>query len=363
MGDYPPWLKSMQNGTIGEARSRAFLLDRFWILERSVDIHGVDFIIQRRLHGSDILDTTPPRFGVVQSKFAQDERTCHEIKREFVLDDDSHPRKEAFLLMHTGDEETQQTFLLTSDDIFSDFPLRGDKFAIRAGRVFSSWKYRVTNRKHTLDRIERAIRCVQFYKNRTFLFSRLYSEEPDYGAVLPVYQEDINSRFGSIPELFERQKREAFELMLRTQDLHERLRRFVESVDPIEASTIAERLHHDFGRSLSIIELPYKDLFYSARGLKERVESLRSDGALDNYILMRDHMATSANEFLRSLAPSEISEGVIHLFAVSYDPGDLSFRDATSSICNEREGELKGEFARIVEAGEGRVALLWRFGM
>ena len=30
----------MQNGALGEARTKAFLLDRFWILERSVDIHG-----------------------------------------------------------------------------------------------------------------------------------------------------------------------------------------------------------------------------------------------------------------------------------------------------------------------------------
>jgi hypothetical protein len=28
----------MENGTIGEARTRSILLDRFWVLERSVDI-------------------------------------------------------------------------------------------------------------------------------------------------------------------------------------------------------------------------------------------------------------------------------------------------------------------------------------
>lgn len=38
MDENPTWLKVMQNGTIGEARAKAFLLDRFWILERSVDI-------------------------------------------------------------------------------------------------------------------------------------------------------------------------------------------------------------------------------------------------------------------------------------------------------------------------------------
>lgn len=42
MDNCPMWLKSMQNGSIGEMRTKAFLIDRFWILERSVDIHGGD---------------------------------------------------------------------------------------------------------------------------------------------------------------------------------------------------------------------------------------------------------------------------------------------------------------------------------
>lgn len=109
MNDFPPWLKSMQNGTIGEARARAFLVDRFWILERSVDIHGIDFIIQRRLHAREILDANPPRFGVVQCKFSQDEKTSHRVPKRFVLDEEDQPRMEAFVLLHTGDEDSPQT--------------------------------------------------------------------------------------------------------------------------------------------------------------------------------------------------------------------------------------------------------------
>jgi hypothetical protein len=37
----PDWLVRQENGIIAEARTRSFLLDRFWILERSVDIEGV----------------------------------------------------------------------------------------------------------------------------------------------------------------------------------------------------------------------------------------------------------------------------------------------------------------------------------
>lgn len=44
-----PWIKSMENGALGEARARAFLMERFWVLERSVDVEDADFLIQRRL--------------------------------------------------------------------------------------------------------------------------------------------------------------------------------------------------------------------------------------------------------------------------------------------------------------------------
>lgn len=56
-----PWLKSMENGALGEARARAFLMERFWVLERSVDVEGADFLIQRRLTGQNFLDHDPTR--------------------------------------------------------------------------------------------------------------------------------------------------------------------------------------------------------------------------------------------------------------------------------------------------------------
>ena len=36
----PAWLTAAQNGAVGEARTKALLLDRFWVLERSVDVEG-----------------------------------------------------------------------------------------------------------------------------------------------------------------------------------------------------------------------------------------------------------------------------------------------------------------------------------
>src|SRR6478672_6525088 len=39
--------RTARHRTHGEARALAFLLDRFWVLERSVDVQGADLIVQR----------------------------------------------------------------------------------------------------------------------------------------------------------------------------------------------------------------------------------------------------------------------------------------------------------------------------
>lgn len=119
----PTWLKIMQNGTIGEARSRAFLLDRFWVLERSVDIDGADFIIQRRLLLQNLLDREAPRLGVVQVKFYGTQQTSHYVHKEYVVDKVGAPRTEFFLLCHSGAEEDQRVFLLTAKEIVDSFAL------------------------------------------------------------------------------------------------------------------------------------------------------------------------------------------------------------------------------------------------
>jgi hypothetical protein len=82
----------MQNGTLGEARAKAFLLDRFWVLERSVDIEGADFIIQKRITTKNLLDREPPRLGVVQVKFFGSTETAHYVHKEYVVDGENKPR-------------------------------------------------------------------------------------------------------------------------------------------------------------------------------------------------------------------------------------------------------------------------------
>jgi len=203
-------------------------MDRFWILERSVDIHGADFLIQRRLHERNILDVEPPRFGVVQAKFSQDEKTFHYINKKWILGEDSEPQLEFFLLIHTGEDEQRKMFLLTSSDISKDFEINNkNEFVIPSLKVFASSKYQITNRKNSLDRIENSIQCAEFYKNRFFIASRHSSLNPDFDAILPDYKEKIEHWSGNIPELFKKQKQEAFDALLIIEEIHEFLKKFM----------------------------------------------------------------------------------------------------------------------------------------
>ncbi len=101
-----PWLKRMENGAIGESRTKSFLLDRFWVLERSVDIEGADFLIQRKLFRDELFNKTPSVLGIVQVKFYDSENTSH---YKYFLDN-SEPRKDFFAIFNTGKEDDWAMF-------------------------------------------------------------------------------------------------------------------------------------------------------------------------------------------------------------------------------------------------------------
>jgi hypothetical protein len=132
MSDTPAWLKAMENGGLGEARAKAFLLDRFWVLERSVDTEGADYLIQRKLTQRNFMDHDPPRLGVVQVKFIQDDGTALSLHRHYVCDADGQPYGEFFLLVLTGREDKKKSYLLSAAEVMREFVKRIDD----DGRVF-----------------------------------------------------------------------------------------------------------------------------------------------------------------------------------------------------------------------------------
>lgn len=176
----PHWLVRQENGEVGEARSRAFLLDRFWVLERSVDVEGADLIIQQRLTARSLLDSVPPRLGFVQAKYYATADTTQYVHCEYVVDTEGSPRGEFFLLAHTGEGDSSTAYILFSSDIVSDFRVAPPEHSyegrfILPGRQVLTPRYQIMNPSKVLDRIEQALRNADFRKNRSFLLWALPS--------------------------------------------------------------------------------------------------------------------------------------------------------------------------------------------
>ena len=118
----PAWLKRMENGTIGETRTKAFLLDRFWVLERSVDIEGADFLIQQRILRENLYDRSPPRFGIVQVKYYESAATTQYVPIEYFYDQEKNRiRNEFFLIVHTGKEDNWNMFYISAEELNNSF--------------------------------------------------------------------------------------------------------------------------------------------------------------------------------------------------------------------------------------------------
>jgi hypothetical protein len=363
MSNIPSWLKAGQNGSIGEIRTKSFLIDRFWVLERSVDIHGADFIIQRRLYEKNILDDQPTRFGVVQAKFSQDIRTNHAINKEYILDKENNPRREFFLIIHSGDEEDRRMFLLTSEDIIKNFPLsKNNVFSILSSKIFSTSKYQITNRKLALDRIENSIQCADFYKNRLYVFKTISSEAPDFEAILPDYKENIEHWFGYVHEVFSEKKEKAFYFLLQIEKLHNLYINFIESIDPLEACIVAEKIYYEFGDSISLVEIFNKDFYYGAKNHKEMIETMRNDSALDNYISAKKLIIDEINIFLQTLSKDNIDSDTIHKITINYNPDNLKFISLSNQLSHVATNATYNEFSKFLSAKEGYIVFEWKLG-
>lgn len=247
----PSWLKAMQNGALGEARAKAFLMDRFWILERSVDIEGADLIIQRRLTNKNLLNKAPLKLGFVQVKFFESNNTTHYIPKAYIMNSNNELREDFFLLFHTGYEEKSEIYFLTPDIIDSDFEIVEnsgiEKYRIYGARILNNKKYLVTTNSNTLNRIENRLELVDFKKNREFISWKLPNVITNSSAILPDYKEKIENSWGHIPSEFQRIKDSALKAMKEIESIYLDLKEIAEEIDPIEAFSKIESLDSELG--------------------------------------------------------------------------------------------------------------------
>lgn len=342
---HPAWLKAMQNGAIGEARAKAFLLDRFWVLERSVDIDGADFIIQRRLTGKNLLDREAPRLGVVQVKYFGTPTTHHFVHFEYVVDENSDPRDEFFLLCFIGNEEAPRSFLILAKDISEQFHKTtkngNDGFSISYKQVTHNSNFEIVNPKLALDRIEKRLEFAEFSKNRSFISWALPSSKVDLNAILPEYSEPIDNWWGDIPSGFTEIKQSAQKAMIDVEETLNLLQKLTQETDPLNA----EKIIHDIGYnckngrgewSISLPDNLYdEDFFTVCRKHKEVYENLKNDGLLDSFLNMKNELRNRLMQDLESRFP--ISADFVHLFSFSYNADNFKILTFNSEVVKKED--------------------------
>ena len=335
---HPPWLKAMQNSAIAEARAKAFLLDRFWVLERSADIDGADFIIQRRITGKNLLDRQAPRFGVVQVKFFGTITTTHYVHKEYVVDENGESRDEFFLLAHTGSEDKPRAYIITGRELLEDFSIitknGNDVYAISYRQLTSSAKFEIRDPKSTLDRVERQLELAEFTKNRRFISWALPSASYEINSIEPVYREPIDNWWGDIPEGFLEIKDAARTAMFDVEEIHNLLFQITEQTDPLEVEDIIDKIRFNcsggFGWSISLPNLQNDEFFRVCHTHKKMVERLRKDGVLDSFLKVKQTIREAVFAFLEPQLP--IDPNVLHCFSIFYDPETFVISNINSAL-------------------------------
>lgn len=251
----PTWLTIMENGSIGEARTKALLLDRFWVLERSVDIEGADFIVQRRALAHK-LNSSRALFGLVQAKFLQDTSTTVYISPDYLLDEQNQARDSFFLIAHTGTEDEQSLYFLTAQQVIDDFKpvAAGKKHAHKYkldGAALLVSKYEL-GRSALLRLIEQALDRADALKNREYFQPYVPAQDIDRPPVLmnrhtcpkaaSVDEQAFDYLLASLNDM-KQQATVLAPLLAHLLDLAHTLKA---STDPIEAASVAGALAHDY---------------------------------------------------------------------------------------------------------------------
>lgn len=322
-----PWLKSMENGALGEAHARAFLMERFWVLERSVDVEGADYLIQRRLTGKNFLDREPPRLGVVQVKFIQNEATSITLPKTYVCDARGNAYTEFFLLIFSGREDRQKSFLFSAQDIMRDFTEKSDggksTLTVSGAHLLRSTNQAIFSKSTALDRIELALINANFMANRLFLSESSYVElNPDQ--IDPDLALPLGGWYGSIRRSFYEEKQKLQRTLFEMEEVLEAMNQILRLTDPVDAyalykSVISQYVGSDRCMSFSADFFRDSEIVDESKSHRARVARLRELNLLGSYVHLVQAYRRGVIDNVVALGKRE---GWIRI-EVTYDPTTL----------------------------------------
>ena len=190
----PLSVKQQVNGKVGELRTEAMLARHFWILSRSVDVDGADFIIEFPSETQEMLRGRRKQLachGIVQAKYCEGTNAVR-IAKEYVLEDDGEARKDFFLFVHAdeeqGDDELPIYYFFTAAEIKNHLPLKknatGTFYEFRLSRKRRYEQFKDVRRKVIVERIARLLDEAQKLYLRIFA-ERLYFHTIEAGRFQP----------------------------------------------------------------------------------------------------------------------------------------------------------------------------------
>jgi len=339
-------LKSMEHGVLGEARAKAFLLERFWLLERSVDIQGADFLIQRRLTGSNFMDQSPPRLGVIQVKYVQDGDTYIKISKNYLCDKDGHPYNEFFVLVFTGRESNSRSFLLSPKD-FLQISLEKSKsdktfFQLKSSVLFGSGNHEIIDHTLALDRIDHALINSDFLKNRRFIGATNYVDiSPDHiehDLLLP-----LDNCYADIGKMFYEEKKKLQQIVFGVEDILSSMQSILRSTDVEDAYRIYEdelspQVGSGYGIHISAKFFDDDDFLSAVKHHKNRLEAIRALGVEAGFFAL---LRKIENEIPSRIAAFTIVKNTWIRISVIYDDKTLSNARVTVEMVAGTDDSLK----------------------
>lgn len=318
----------MEHGALGEARAKAFLLERFWVLERSVDIQGADYLIQRRITDRNFMDRSPPKLGVVQVKYVQDGDTYLSIFKEYLCDSEGYPYKEFFLLVFTGRESNSRSFLLSSDEYIklSSENLKSGKIRlqVKASTILESSNYEILDHTRALERIDHALRSADFFANRRFLgatnYIKISPDQIEHDFLLP-----MDNQYAEIGKAFFEEKKKLQRIVFDAEEILDSMQKMLRSTDPEEAFRIYEEdlwEHIGQGRGI-VLDADFfndEDFLASVKSHKKRLDAIRDKGMEASFFALLQKIES---ELPVRIADLKITEDTRIQIIVSYDSATL----------------------------------------
>ena len=328
----------MEHGALGEARVRAVLLERFWVLHRSVDVDGTDYLVQVRPRSLARLLDAPIQVGRIQAKFVEHDNGHVYVPRQYVLDSGGKAYPLFFLLLTTGETEAQQLFVLDATEIAQDFQVgsgdRADYFSIPARKVFRSGRYEVSSQTLMLDRIERAILEAD-RPTRSSFFG--VAAPPEVGILDADYAIPLANWYGDFGDALREAKQGIRTAMYDMEDALVVFRKILASGDPVEVEVLLdESAVHDFlghgpephlGFSFGSHSVLNEDLFGAARDFRRRLDRLRAAGLEVQYVRLFAEIDGAVQRSLRRRPPTPADRTLS--WTLTYDPMALAFGGLT----------------------------------